>query len=437
MKVTTERLENNKVALTITVEQPQVKKAFEKAWRSIAAKVNIPGFRKGKAPRKLVENNVGIAAIKEEAFDIIAKETYPEALEQAELDPVSHPSVDIEKFEEAEDMVYKVTVTVKPEVELGQYKEIEVEKEKQEVTDADVEDALTKLRERKAEMVVVDDAKLEQGDFAVIDFAGFIDGQPFSGGEGKGYPLEIGSGSFIPGFEDQLLGAKAGEERTVKVNFPEDYFASELAGKEAEFKVTIHDVKRKKLPELTDEFIKENSSFDTIEAWKKDCRERLEKSAEASAQNSYENNIIKTAVDNANVDVPEIMVEDRVSEMLHDIAHNLQHRGLKFEDYLKYMGKTIEELRETYKENALADIKAELVMDAIAKKEELKVEAEELQKELEIMAAQYKQPIDDIKKALVKTGNITMVNLGILRRKAARMILGDKAKKEEKEENAE
>lgn len=433
MNVTTERLENHKVALTITVEQPEVKKAFEKAWKDIAAKVNIPGFRKGKAPRKLVENHVGIAAIKEEAFEIVAKKTYPEALNEAGLEPVSHPSVDIEKFEEDADMIYKVTVTVKPDVELGEYKELTVEKEMQEVTDADIEDALTKLRERKAEMVVVEDATLEKGDFAVIDFAGFIDGAPFSGGEGKGYPLEIGSGSFIPGFEDQLLGAKTGDERTVKVSFPEDYFASELAGKEAEFKVNVQDIKRKQLPELTDEFIKENSSFDTIDAWKKDCRERLEKAAEASSQNKYETEIIKTAVENANVDVPEVMVQDRVTEMLHDIAHNLQHKGLKFEDYLKYIGKTVEELRETYKDNAIADIKAELVMDAVAKKEELKVEVEELQKELELMAAQYQQPIDEIKKALAKTGNITMVNLSILRRKAARLILGDKAKKEDAE----
>ena len=430
MNVTIEKLENNKVALTIMVEQLEVKKAFEKAWKDISGKVNIAGFRKGKAPRKLIENHVGLGAIKEEAFDIIAKKTYTEALAQAEVEPVSHPAVDIEKFEETEDMVYKVTVTVKPEVELGQYKEIKIEKQVQEITDFDIEDALTKLRERKAEMVVAEGADLGKGDFAVIDFAGFIDGQPFSGGEGKGHPLEIGSGSFIPGFEDQLIGAKAGEEKTVKVVFPEDYFAKELAGKEAEFKVTIHDIKRRQLPELTDELIKENSSFNTVDEWKKDCRERLEKSAETSAQHKYESDVIKTAVENAKMDVPEVMVQSRVDEMLHDMEHNLQQRGLKFEDYLKYIGKTVENLRESYKESALADVKAELVMDAIAKKEKLQVEAKELQKELEIMAAQYKQPIDDIKKALVKTGSITMVNISILRRKAANLILGTEEEKE-------
>ena len=427
MNVQTERLEDNKAVLTITVPQDEVAKAYNVAWKNIAGKVSIPGFRKGKAPRKLVENHVGIHAIQEEAFDIIAKKAYPEALQEAELEPVSHPTVDIEKMDEKEDMVFKVTVTVKPDVALGQYKDIDVEKQIKEITETDITDTLEKLRERKAEMVVAEGAVLEKGDFAVIDFAGSIDGVPFSGGEGKGYPLEVGSGSFIPGFEEQLLGGKAGEERLVKVTFPEDYFAKDLAGKEAEFKVTIHDIKRKQFPEATDEFISENSEFKTLEEWKEDVRKKLEQSAEKQAEYEKENNIIKTAVENAEVDVPGVMVEERINEMLHDVAHNLQQRGLKLDEYLKYLGKTVEELRDSYKEGAIADIKAELVMDAIAKKEELKVEAEELQKELELMAEQYKQPIDDIKKALVKTGNITMVNLAILRRKAARLILGKKS----------
>lgn len=424
MNVTTERLEDNKAVLTITVPQAEVAKAYDAAWKSIAGKVNIPGFRKGKAPRKLVENRVGVPAIQEEAFDIIAKKAYPEALQEAGLEPVSHPTVDIEKMDEKEDMVFKVTVTVKPDVELGQYKDIDVEKQVKEITDADITDTLEKLRERKAEMVVAEGATLENGDFAVIDFAGSIDGIPFSGGEGKGYPLEVGSGSFIPGFEDQLLGAKAGEERTVKVTFPEDYFAKDLADKEAEFKVTVQDIKRKQLPEATDEFISENSEFKTVDEWKEDARKKLQEYADKQSEYEHENNVIKNAVENAKVDIPDIMIEERINEMLHDVAHNLQQRGLKFDEYLKYIGKTVEELRESYREGAIADVKAELVMDAVAKKEELKVEAQELQKELELMAEQYKQPIDDIKKALVKTGNITMVNLAILRRKAARLILG-------------
>ena len=435
MNVTTEKLENSQILMTITIESKEVDKGFDAAWKSISTKINIPGFRKGKAPRKIVENRIGLPAIKEEAFEIITKKFYPEALQEAQVTPVSHPSVDIKVFEEHKDMVLNITVTVKPEVELGEYKELTVEKNVKEVTDADVDAALTALLTSKAEMVVMDDVEIERGDFAVIDFEGFIDGAPFSGGEGKGYPLEIGSGSFIPGFEDQLIGAKVEEERTVKVNFPEDYFAKELAAKEAEFKVNIHDIKRKQLPEATDEFIKENSEFATLADWKQDAKDRLEKAAQRQATIDHENNTVKSAVENAKIDVPEVMVEDRVSEFVHDMAHNLQHRGLKFEEYLKYIGKTVEEFRASYKETALADLKAELVMEAIAKKEELKVEAEELQKEVEMMAAQYKQPIEEIKKALITTGNITMVNMAILRRKAANLVLGKKS--EEKVDSAE
>ncbi len=428
MNVTTERLEDHKVALNITIPQADVAKAFDRAWKNISAKVTIPGFRKGKAPRKIIEQRVGLEAIKEEAFELLAGKYYVEAVEQEKIEPVSQPSVDIIVMEEDQDMQYKVTVTVKPEVELGEYKGLKVEKTVREVAAADIDDALDKLRERKAQMVVAEGAKLAQGDFAIIDFAGFIDGQPFSGGEGKGYPLEIGSGNFIPGFEEQLIGAGAGEERTVNVSFPEEYFAKELAGKAAEFKVTVHDVKRKQLPELTDEFVKENSTFATVEEWKTDCKKRFEETAARNAQTEYENNVIKTAVENAKADIPNVMVENKVSEIVEDMAANLKSRGLNFDDYLKYIGKDIAALRESYRENALGDVRAELVMDAIIKVEDLKVEAEELEKEVEMMAAQYKRPLAEVKKALVKSGNIVAVNRAILRRKAARLILDSAAR---------
>ncbi len=430
MNVTTERLEDNKVALDITVPQEDVAKAFDRAWKNIAAKVAIPGFRKGKAPRKIIEQRIGLPAIKEEAFELLAGKYYAEALERENLEPVSQPSVDIGLLEEDKDMQYKVTVTVKPEVELGQYKDIKVEKTVRPVTEEDITESIDRLRERKAEMVVAEGAKLGQGDFAIIDFAGFIDGQPFSGGEGKGYPLEIGSGNFIPGFEEQLLGAAAGEERTVNVSFPEDYFAKELAGKAAEFKVTVHDVKRKQLPELTDEFVKENSKFATVEEWKDDCKKRMEEAAERSAQTEYENGVIKAAVDNAKVEVPSVMVENRISEIIEDTAANLKSRGLNFEDYLQYTGKTILEMRDSHRDNAKEDVKAELAMDAIVKAEDLKVEPAELEKELEMMAAQYKRPVAEVQKALITSGNITAVNRAILRRKAARMILDTAAKEQ-------
>ncbi|MDR3349804.1 MAG: trigger factor [Acidaminococcales bacterium] len=423
MNVSTEKLENNQVVLTITVPQAVVGKAYDKAWRNIAGKLSVPGFRKGKAPRKIVEKRVGLPAIQEEAFDILAQKSYVEALEQTGVQPVSRPSVDVETLAEDRDMVFKVTVAVKPEVQLGQYKGLSAKKAVREITGADIDDALEKLRERKSSMVVVEGAKLGKGDFAVIDFKGTIDGQPFNGGEGKSYPLEIGSGSFIPGFEDQLLGAGAGEERVIKVNFPGDYPAAELAGKEAQFSVTVHDVKRRQAPEVTDEFIKDNSDFFTIDQWRENCRENLEKAALLSARNEYENNILKAAVDGAVLTIPDAMAQERASEMIMDTANSLKRRGLNFDDYLKYMGKTLEELREEKKEAALEDIKAELVMDAIAEAEGIEVSEEELTKEIERMAAQYKQPLDEVKKALVKTGNIKQLAASVLRRKAARFII--------------
>lgn len=431
MNVSIQKLEDNKVELTITIPQTEVAKAYESAYKKLAQEVNIPGFRKGKAPRKIIESRLGAEAIKEEAENILVNDSYRKALQQEHVEVVSYPSIDIIESDESKDMEFKAVVTVRPEVELGEYTDLEVEKGDSSVTDEDVMAVLDKLREKKAQMVVVENAELAKGDFAIIDFAGYIDGEPFSGGEGKGYPLEIGSGSFIPGFEDQLIGAKTGEERTVKVNFPEDYFSKDLAGKEAEFKVNVQDIKQKQLPEATDEFIKENTEFATLEEWKADCRKNLEESKKIQVKNEHENNLIKTAVENAKIDVPEIMVEERIKEILRDMAAGLQQRGLKFEDYLKYIGKTLEEVKESYKETALADVKAELVMEAIAAKENLEVTAADLEKELEEMAKQYKQTAEEIKKTLVKTGNIVFVNMAILRRKAARLIIG------EKEENNE
>lgn len=431
MNVSIQKLEDNKVELTITIPQTEVAKAYESAYKKLAQEVNIPGFRKGKAPRKIIESRLGAEAIKEEAENILVNDSYRKALQQEHVEVVSYPSIDIIESDESKDMEFKAVVTVRPEVELGEYTDLEVEKGDSSVTDEDVMAVLDKLREKKAQMVVVENAELAKGDFAIIDFAGYIDGEPFSGGEGKGYPLEIGSGSFIPGFEDQLIGAKTGEERTVKVNFPEDYFSKDLAGKEAEFKVNVQDIKQKQLPEATDEFIKENTEFATLEEWKADCRKNLEESKKIQVKNEHENNLIKTAVENAKIDVPEIMVEERIKEILRDMAAGLQQRGLKFEDYLKYIGKTLEEVKESYKETALADVKAELVMEAIAAKENLEVTAADLEKELEEMAKQYKKTAEEIKKTLVKTGNIVFVNMAILRRKAARLIIG------EKEENNE
>jgi trigger factor len=423
MDVSTEKLEDSKVLLTITVPRADVARAYDKAWRNLSAKLTIPGFRKGKAPRRFVEQRVGTEAVREEAFDILAAKSYAEALAAAGVEPVSRPGLDIKVMEEDKDLVFTAEVTIKPEVELGQYKGLEADKEVRAVTDADIDAALDKLRERKAQMVVVEGEKLETGDFAIIDFAGSIDGKPFSGGEGKSYPLEVGSGRFIKGLEDQLIGALPGEEREVTVSFPSDYFIKDLAGKTAEFKVKIHEIKRKRLPEATEEFIKENSAFETIEDWRKNCREQLEKAAEITARTEYEGNLVKKAVDNAAVHIPEVMVEEWIEETLGAMERNLQQRGLRMDDYLNYLGKTREEMRDSYKETAEGDIKAELVMDAIAGQESLTVEEEELRQEVQALAERCKMPVEEVQKKILNSGYIFKLRQTILRRKAARLIV--------------
>ncbi|MGL5513496.1 MAG: trigger factor, partial [Sporomusa sp.] len=309
MKVTAERIDNHKTVLNLEIPQTEVAKALDKAYRKLASQINIPGFRKGKAPRKVIEMRIGKEALLDEAFEILAPEAYGKALAEQKIDPVSRPEIEVVTFGEDKPLVFKATVVKKPDVTLGQYKELSIEKTVTEITDEDVEKELEKKRTFNSKMVVVEDAELKQGDMAIIDFKGYIDDIPFEGGEGKSYPLEIGSGSFIPGFEDQLIGAKSGDAREVTVSFPKDYAVAELADKAAKFTVNIHDIKRKEMPEIDDDFAKETSDFDTLAELKADIKNKLELAAIARADRDFRTAAIKTAVDNAELDVPEVMVE--------------------------------------------------------------------------------------------------------------------------------
>ena len=327
MNVTVERVGND-ATLKITLPAEEVNKGFKKAVAKIAGQVNIPGFRKGKAPRNIIEMHYGKEAVKQEAFELVANQCYTEALEQEKLIPVSDPKVEDSVFEENKDMELTIKVTLKPEVKLGDYKELHVEKEAVEVTDEAVEEQVQGLRSRHAKMVEAEEgAVIEKGDFAIIDFAGTVDGEPFSGGEGKGYPLEVGSNSFIPGFEDQLVGLKKGDSTDVDVTFPEEYFVKELAGKQAIFKVNVQDVKRKELPELTDEYVAANSDCKTVEELRASYKERMQKAAENNAQIAYEKALIDLAVANAEFEVPEIMIEDRVTQMIDEMRMSLEARN--------------------------------------------------------------------------------------------------------------
>ncbi len=427
MTVSVER-QGNEATVKINVPASEVGKGFAQAIKKIANQVNIPGFRKGKAPRNIIENFVGKEAIAQEAFELVANKAYNQALMEEKLVPVDDPKVQDSKFEEGQDMEVTLTLTLKPEPELGEYKGLEVEYKVEDATEADVDAAIEDLRGRAAKMVVAEGAIIEKGDFAIIDFAGTVDGKPFSGGEGKGYPLEVGSGSFIPGFEEQLVGLKAGDSTDVDVTFPEEYFVKELAGKEAVFKVNVQDVKRKELPEVNDEFAKANSKFETIAELRADMLDRMQKGAVNEAKVAYDRALILKAVENAKFDVPEIMVEDRVSRMLEEMEMNLQSRKMNMEMYLQYTGQTMEDLRAAQKETALENVKTDLVLDAIAKAEELQLSEEEVNHEIEVIASQHGADVAEVKKIITENRNMGLLLANVLRKKAAHVII-DNAKK--------
>lgn len=427
MNVTVERVGND-ATLKITLPAEEVNKGFKKAVAKIAGQVNIPGFRKGKAPRNIIEMHYGKEAVKQEAFELVANQCYTEALEQEKLIPVSDPKVEDSVFEENKDMELTIKVTLKPEVKLGDYKELHVEKEAVEVTDEAVEEQVQGLRSRHAKMVEAEEgAVIEKGDFAIIDFAGTVDGEPFSGGEGKGYPLEVGSNSFIPGFEDQLVGLKKGDSTDVDVTFPEEYFVKELAGKQAIFKVNVQDVKRKELPELTDEYVAANSDCKTVEELRASYKERMQKAAENNAQIAYEKALIDLAVANAEFEVPEIMIEDRVTQMIDEMRMSLEARKLTMEQYMQYSGIDMKQLRERQHDAAVENVKTDLVLDAIAKAENIQVSMEDVDSELSAIASQHGATLEDVKKIIKSNGTMGLLLANILRRKAAHVII-DSAK---------
>lgn len=427
MNVTVERVGND-ATLKITLPAEEVNKGFKKAVAKIAGQVNIPGFRKGKAPRNIIEMHYGKEAVKQEAFELVANQCYTEALEQEKLIPVSDPKVEDSVFEENKDMELTIKVTLKPEVKLGDYKELHVEKEAVEVTDEAVEEQVQGLRSRHAKMVEAEEgAVIEKGDFAIIDFAGTVDGEPFSGGEGKGYPLEVGSNSFIPGFEDQLVGLKKGDSTDVDVTFPEEYFVKELAGKQAIFKVNVQDVKRKELPELTDEYVAANSDCKTVEELRASYKKRMQKAAENNAQIAYEKALIDLAVANAEFEVPEIMIEDRVTQMIDEMRMSLEARKLTLEQYMQYSGIDMKQLRERQHDAAGENVKTDLVLDAIAKAENIQVSMEDVDSELSAIASQHGATLEDVKKIIKSNGTMGLLLANILRRKAAHVII-DSAK---------
>lgn len=427
MNVTVERVENE-ATLKITAPAAEVNVGYKKAVQKIADQVNIPGFRKGKAPRAIIEMHYGKEAVKQEAFEIVANKAYSEALDQEKLIPVSDPKVEESTFEEGKDMELTIKVTLKPEPELGEYKGLHVEKKEVEITDEQVDAQIKDMMGRDAKMVVAEEgAVIEKGDFAIIDFAGTVDGEPFSGGEGKGYPLEVGSNSFIPGFEDQLVGLSKGDSTDVEVTFPEDYFVKDLAGKEAIFKVNIQDVKRKELPELNDEYVASKTDFKTVEELRANYKERMQKAAEANAKAEYEHELIDLAVANAKFSVPEIMIEDKISQMVEEMKMSLESRKMSLDMYMQYTGLDMAKIRENQRPVAEENVKTDLVLDAIAKAEDIQVDMADVDAEIAAISAQHGASPEEVKKIIKGNGTMGLLLANILRRKAAHVVI-DSAK---------
>lgn len=427
MNVTVERVENE-ATLKITAPAAEVNAGYKKAVQKIADQANIHGFRKGKAPRAIIEMHYGKEAVKQEAFEIVANKAYSEALDQEKLIPVSDPKVEESTFEEGKDMELTIKVTLKPEPELGEYKGLHVEKKEVEVTDEQVDAQIKDMMGRDAKMVVAEEgAVIEKGDFAIIDFAGTVDGEPFSGGEGKGYPLEVGSNSFIPGFEDQLVGLSKGDSTDVEVTFPEDYFVKDLAGKEAIFKVNIQDVKRKELPELNDEYVASKTDFKTVEELRTNYKERMQKAAEANAKAEYEHELIDLAVANAKFSVPEIMIEDKISQMVEEMKMSLESRKMSLDMYMQYTGLDMAKIRENQRPVAEENVKTDLVLDAIAKAEDIQVDMADVDAEIAAISAQHGASPEEVKKIIKGNGTMGLLLANILRRKAAHVVI-DSAK---------
>lgn len=389
--------ENNDVTISITLGAEAFAKATQAAYLKNRGKFNIPGFRKGKAPRKMLEAQYGEGIFFEDALNDLLAEEYPKAIEELALDVVDRPDVDVKEMEKGQDIVVEAKVTVKPEVTIADYKGVEVEKVEASVTDEDVTTELEKTREMNGRLVVVEDRAVEDGDTTIIDFNGTVDGEAFEGGSGDNFTLVIGSGSFIPGYEEQLIGKNAGEEVEVKVTFPEDYHATELAGKEAVFATKINEVKVKELPELDDEFAKDTSEFDTLEELKVDIKTKLQESAEKSAESANRDRVIDAVVEKLEADIPAAMIETEVDGMLRDLNYQLQYQGMSLDMYLQFSGQKIEDMREQMKEDATVRVKTSLTLEAITKLEAVEVSEEEVTAEFEKLGEAQKKSAEEVK----------------------------------------
>lgn len=425
MNVKIEKTAKNTAKLEITVDTSVFEACMDKAYNKNKSRFNIPGFRKGKVPRNMVERYYGEQVLYEDAINIACADAYDTAVDENDLHPVDKPEIDIVQIGKGQDFIFTATVTVKPEVELGAYTGLTAEKDTVSVIDDQIDTEIKKIADRNSKLVNIEDRPVQNDDTLNIDFEGSVDGEVFKGGTSKGYTLVIGSGTFIPGFEEQLVGAELNQELDVNVTFPEDYHSADLAGKVAVFKVKINEIKKKVVPEINDDFAGDVSEFETLEEYKQDVRKKLEEEAQAAADKKYEEAIVKQAVDNSICEVPGIMVERRLDDMLRQFDMNLRYQGMNLDNYLNMMGMDKEKLRADHREAALEDVKTQLVMEKIAEDEGIDATEEEYDAELQLMADRYHQPVEEMKKHLHED-DIEYIKNSIVYKKTVAMLV-DKA----------
>ena len=400
MSLQVEKMEKNMAKLTIEVSAEELDKAMQNAYLKARGKISIPGFRKGKAPRKMIEQMYGKGIFLEDAANALIPEHYSKALEECDLEIVSQPEIDVTQAEPGKAFIFTAEVAVKPEVTLGEYKGVEVPKSETEVTDEDIDAEIKKEQEKNSRTVTVEDRGAENGDITTIDFEGFVDGVAFEGGKGTDYPLTLGSGSFIPGFEDQLVGAKAGDHVEVNVTFPEEYQAAELAGKAAVFQCDVKKVETKELPELDDDFAQDVSEFDTLAEYREDVKKNLTEKKEKEARAAKENAAVDKAIENAEMEIPDAMLNTQVRQMMNDFASRMQSQGLTMEQYFQFTGMTAEKMQEEMKPQAIKRIQTRLVLEKIAETENIEVSEDEVNEEISKMAEMYKMEADKLKELL-------------------------------------
>ena len=411
----------NEVKLEITVKAEKFDEAIKKVYFKSAKYFNIPGFRKGKAPMNIVEKYYGKEIFYEDAFNEVAGEALDEAVKENKLEIVSRPDIEVTQIEKGKDLIFTAIMQTKPEAELGKYKGIEIKKVEYNVTDEDIEHELHHMQEHNSRLITIEDRPVEKGDIATIDFEGFVDGKAFEGGKAEGHDLEIGSNTFIPGFEDQVIGMKIDEEKDINVKFPDEYFSKDLAGKDATFKVKAHEIKKKELPKLDDEFAKDVSEFDTLKELKEDIKNKQQKQNEEKAKYETQDAVIKALCENVKVDIPSGMVEMEIDNMIKDIEQRLSYQGLKLEQYLQMMGKTNEDMRKEYEPQAIEGIKSRLALEAVIKAEKIEATDKEIDEKMKEMAKNYGKEDD---KEFLKNENVrNYIKQGIESEKAIDFLL--------------